>query len=160
MGDAELARLLQDHINDLFTWLDDYPADQVDPSAVASVRQGLDWMIEQSPVEQDGRPTSVRAAADLLVDLMWWLDTCDDEQVDPFVAVKLQEATGAWLDELTAGRRRRLVEVLDELAASEEHNGRRYEIRFFAFALGLVDDEFEDEAPAVREWIRPDNRTP
>jgi hypothetical protein len=98
----------------------------------------------------------LRTATGLLIDLTWWLDTCEDEQVDPFVAVKLQESTGAWLDELTAGQRRRLVEVLGELAASEEHNARRYEIRFFAFALGLVDDEIEDEAPAVREWIRPE----
>ncbi len=89
---------------------------------------------------------------------MWWLDTCDAEQVDPFVAVKLQEATGAWLDELAVGQRQRLVEVLGKLAASEEHNGRRYEIRLFGFALGLIDEEIEEEAPVVREWIDPVNR--
>jgi hypothetical protein len=33
--DAELAHLLHNHVDDLLTWLDDYPADQVDPTAVA-----------------------------------------------------------------------------------------------------------------------------
>jgi hypothetical protein len=156
--DAELAHLLHHHVDDLFTWLGDYPADQVDPTAVAAVRRSLEWMIGQAPVEQGDRLASVTTAAGLLVDLMWWLDTCEDEQVDSFVAVKLQEATGAWLDELTAGQRRRLVEVLAGLAASEKHNGRRYEIRVFAFALGLTNDEIESGAPAVREWIRPQDR--
>jgi hypothetical protein len=156
--DAEFAHLLHNHVDDLLAWLDDYPADQVDPTAAASVRRSLGWMIERTPVEQSDRLASLETAAGLLVDLMWWLDTCEDEQVDSFAAVKLQEATGAWLDELTADRRQRLVEVLAELAASEKHNGRRYEIRFFAFALGLADDEVNDEAPAVREWIRPEDR--
>jgi len=156
--DAELAHLLHHHVDDLFTWLDDYPADQVDPTAVASVRRSLDWLIGQTPVEPGDRLASLKTAAGLLVDLMWWLDTCEDEQVDSFVAVKLQEATGAWLDELTADQRRRLVEVLAELAASEQHNGRRYEIRVFAFALGLANNEIEGEVPPVREWIRPEDR--
>jgi hypothetical protein len=136
VDDAQFARLLHHHVDDLLTWLDDYPADQVDPTAVASIRRSLDWMIEQSPSSKGDRPISLRTATDLLIDLMWWLDTCDDGQVDSFVAVKLQESTGAWLDELTVSQRRRLVEVLGELAESEDHNARRYEIRFFGFALG------------------------
>jgi hypothetical protein len=156
--DAELAHLLHHHVDDLLTWLDEHPADQVDPTAVASIRRSLGWMIGQAPVEQGDRLASLETAAGLLVDLMWWLDTCEDEEVDSFVAVKLQEGTGAWLGELAADQRRRLVEVLAELAASEKHNVRRYEIRLFAFALGLVNDEIEDEAPVVREWIRPEDR--
>jgi hypothetical protein len=152
--DADLARLLHRHVADLFTWLDDYPAGQVDPAAVASVRRSLDRAIEQHP----GGPGSLRTAVGLLVDLMWWLDTCGDDEVDPFVAVKLQESAGACLDELSAGHRRRLVEVLDDLAAGERHVGRRYEIRFFAFAWGLVSDEPGDQAPAGRRWIRPEDR--
>lgn len=158
VDDAELALLLHRHVDDLLTWLGDYPADQVDPAAVATVRRSIDWMIAQSAVEHGDRSTSLRTAAGLLIDLMWWLDTCDDEQVDPFVVVKLQEGTGAWLDELTAAQRRTLAEALGELAASEDHHARRYEIRVFAFALGLVGDEVGDEAPAVREWIRPEDR--
>jgi len=34
VDDAELAHLLHHHVDDLLTWLDDYPADQVDPTAV------------------------------------------------------------------------------------------------------------------------------
>lgn len=158
VDDADLARLLHRHLSDLLTWLDDYPADQVDPSAAASVRRSVDWVLEQLPGKPRDRLDSLGTAVGLLVDLMWWLDTCGEEEVDSFAAVKLQESTGACLDELSAEQRRRLVDVLDVLAASETHGGRRYEIRFFAFAIGLVDDEPEDQAPAVREWIRPEDR--
>jgi hypothetical protein len=156
--DAALARLLHRHRADLLTWLDDYPADQVDPAAVASVRRSIDWVMEQLPGGPGDRLDSLRTAVGLLVDLMWWLDTCGDDEVDPFAAVKLQESTGACLDELSAEQRRRLVEVLDDLAASEHHAGRRYEIRVFAFAMGIAGDEPADQAPAARKWIRPEER--
>ncbi len=39
--DAGLARLLDRHVADLFIWLDDYPEDEVDRSAVASIRQSV-----------------------------------------------------------------------------------------------------------------------
>jgi hypothetical protein len=60
------------NVDDLLTWLEDYPADQVDPTAMASVRRSLEWMIEQSPVEQGDRPASLRMATGLLIELMWW----------------------------------------------------------------------------------------
>lgn len=164
--DAALARLLHSLVADLLTWLDDYPDDQVDPNAVASIRQSIDWMIERLPAERrdrlaSGDPDSatLKIVAGFVVDLMWWLDTCEDEEVDSHVAVKLQEGSAAYVDDLSDEQRRRLLEVLDELVATEQHDGRRYELRLFPFAMGIVADEPDTEEPLVREWVRPEART-
>ncbi|MFC6022949.1 hypothetical protein ACFP2T_43215 [Plantactinospora solaniradicis] len=165
-GDAALARLLHSLVADLLRWLDDYPDDQVDPEVVASIRQSIDWVIERLPAERRDRlasgdpdPAALKTVTGLVVDLLWWLDTCEDEEVDPHVAVKLQESSAAYVDDLSDERRRRLLEVLEELAATEQHDGRRYELRFFPYAMGLVADEPDVEEPPVREWVRPEART-
>ncbi|MGI5214387.1 hypothetical protein [Plantactinospora sp. CA-290183] len=164
-GDAALARLLHSIVADLLTWLDDYPDDQVDSNAVVSIRQSVDWVIAQLPAEQrnqlaSGDPdlAALKTLTGLFVDLLWWLDTCEDDEVDSHVAVQLQESSAAYVDELSDEQRRRLVEVLDELAATEQHDGRRYELLFFPFAIGLVADEPWAEPPPFREWIRPEAR--
>ena len=165
-GDAALARLLHGLVMDLLTSLDDYPDDEVDPDAVVSIRQSTDWVIGRLPAEQRDRlasgssdPATLKTAIGLFVDLMWWLDTCEDDEVDPDVAVKLLENSVAYVDGLSDEQRRRLLQIVDELAASEQHDGRRYELRLFPFATGLVDDEPDDEEPRVREWVRPEART-
>jgi hypothetical protein len=91
----------------------------------------------------------------VVVDLAWWLDTCDEDGVDSHVVVKLLESAVADLDELPAAHRRRLLDVLEDLAAAEPHEGRRYELRLFPFATGLTDEEFDDDPPAPREWTPP-----
>jgi hypothetical protein len=74
------------------------------------------------------------------------------------VAVKLQESAGECLHELPDDQRERLLEVLDELAAAEPHDGRRYQLRFLPFAMGLVDDEPDDGQPSVLNWVQPQAR--
>ncbi|WP_432970569.1 hypothetical protein [Dactylosporangium sp. CA-233914] len=164
-GDAVLARLLHSLVRDLLGWLCEYPDDRVDPNAVVSIRRSIDWVIERLPAEQrrrlatgDPDPASLETVTGLLVDLVWWLDTCDDDDVDPDVAVKLLESGLTDVDALSDGQRQRLLEVLDQLAASEQHDGRRYQLRCFPFEMGLVDDEPDDEEPPVREWVRPEAR--
>jgi hypothetical protein len=163
--DAALAHGLHRLVIDVLAWLDDYPDDQVDPNAVATLRQSIDWVLRRLPAQQRDRlaagdpdPASLKAAIGLVVDLMWWLDTCEEDEVDSHVAVKLQESGGVHLDELPPEQRERLLEVLRELAAEEPHAGRRYELRCFPFWMGLVEEEPDDEAPAVREWVRPEAR--
>ncbi len=164
-GDAALARLLLGLVTDLIKWLDDYPDDQVDPNAVASFQQSIDWVIEQLPAQQrdqlaSGRPDSgaLMTVTGVLVDLFWWLDTCEDDEVDLDVAVKLLESGAAYVHQLTDEQRRRLLEVLDGLTAMEQHEGRRYELRSFPFSVGLVEDEPDAEMPPVHEWVRPEDR--
>jgi hypothetical protein len=50
-----LARLLDQHLTDLLTWLDDYPHDEVDRSAAASIRQSIGWVIDHLPEESRRR---------------------------------------------------------------------------------------------------------
>src|SRR5690349_528446 len=146
--DAALARVLHGIHTGVLGWLDEYPDDQVDPAAVAAFRRAVG----------DPDPASSTATAGAVVDLMWWLDTCEEDEVDPHVAVKLQESGVADLDDLPAAQRRRLLDVIDDLAAAEPHEGRRYELRFFPFATGLTEEEFDDDPPAPREWVPPDAR--
>lgn len=163
--DAALAGLLHSLVTEMLSWLDDHPEDEVDPTAVASIRESIDWVIERLPAQhRDGLasgnpdPATLMTVTGLFVDLLWWLDTCGDDQVDLDVAVKLQESGAAYLGELTEEQRRRLIEVLVELATAEQHAGRRYELLCLPFWIGLVDDEPDAEGPPVREWVRPEDR--
>ena len=78
VDDADLARVLHRHVDDVFTWLADSPADEVDPAAVAAVRRSLDRVTAQRAA---GPPDPLRTAVGLLADVMWWLDTCGDDEV-------------------------------------------------------------------------------
>jgi hypothetical protein len=145
---AGLAGVVHGLVTDLFDWLGDYPDDQVDAAALAVVRGDL----------LRPHPGTLAEAVGVLVDLVWWLDACEDDEVDPHVAVKLLEAAVSEIDGMPDEQRRTLVGVVDELATSEQHAGRHYELRFFAYGMGLADDEPEAEEPAGRQWVRPVDR--
>lgn len=146
--DTALARTLHGLVHDLLGYLDEWPDDEADPVAVARFRNE----------GGDTDPESLPAAVGLLVDLMWWLDTCDDDEVESHIAVKVGESAVSGVDDLPQARRQRLLAVLADLAAAEPHDGRAYELRFFPFAMGLVEDEPEEDAPAPREYVRPADR--
>jgi hypothetical protein len=163
VDDTALARVLYGVVEGSLAWLDDYPSDQVDPAGVARFRDGAGWVLGRLPSAQrerlaagDPDPASLPVVAGLLVDLMWWLDTRDDDEVDPHLAVKLQES--AAVDDLPDGQRQRLLDIVNDLAATEPHDARRFELRFFPFAIGLVDDEPDGDPPAPRDWIHPADR--
>jgi hypothetical protein len=153
--DAGLARLLDRHVADLLTWLDDYPEDQVDRRAVASIRQSVNRVRPAA-----GKPDSaaLKTAVGILVDLVWWLDTCSDREVDEWAVGNLQESTAACVTELSDWQRGRLLGILNDLAAAEQHDGRRYQLRFFPFAMGLVESEPDEQGPFARGWVRPEDR--
>ncbi|MFH9822992.1 hypothetical protein [Streptomyces bobili] len=81
------------------------------------------------------------ALTGVLVDVMGWLESCGDEEVDPDSAVKVMESVGGALLRLPSGQRERLVQVLADLAAAEEDPARRDFLNSFPFAIGLVEDE-------------------
>ncbi|GAA3398148.1 hypothetical protein [Cryptosporangium minutisporangium] len=154
-ADSVLVGLLRSHVEDLLAWLGDYPDDQVDADALASVRQSIDWVAAQQPAREHD---ALATAAGLIIELMWWLDTCGDDEVEPHVAVKMQEGCAGFLTELPDEQRRRLIDVLDEEAAAEVDPARRYWLRYVPFAIGLVEEE-PDESPGAREWVRPEVRS-
>ncbi|NUT20908.1 MAG: hypothetical protein HOV77_17145 [Hamadaea sp.] len=163
--DVALAHQLYGVVADLLTWLEDYPAEEVDPNAVTSIQRSVEWVLAGLRTEQRSRlasgdpdPADVTTAAGLFADVLWWLDTCDEAEVDLHVAVKLEESCVGYLDELSEPQRRRLIEILGEMAAVESHDGRRYELRVLPYAVGLVDEEPDAERPSPRTWVPPEAR--
>jgi hypothetical protein len=63
----------------------------------------------------------VPVLAGLIVDIVWWLDSCGDEEVDPDSAVKMMESVAWAMGELAADQQQRLIEALGELADAEDN---------------------------------------
>ncbi|MFD8303326.1 hypothetical protein ACFV29_13405 [Streptomyces sp. NPDC059690] len=77
----------------------------------------------------------------LIVDMLWWLDSCGDEEVDPDSAVKTMESVGWVLLRLPADQRQRLLRVLADLAESEQDAARREFLESFPHAIGMVEGQ-------------------
>ncbi|GAB3910320.1 hypothetical protein [Microbispora bryophytorum] len=82
----------------------------------------------------------VPVLAGLVVDVVWFLDGCKDDEVDPDSAVKMMENVSGVLLRLPQDQRDRFLNVLRDLAEAETDPGRREFLRAFPFASGLVED--------------------
>ncbi|WP_233290483.1 hypothetical protein [Kitasatospora sp. MBT66] len=82
--------------------------------------------------------------AGLVVDIVRFLDSSEDDEVDPDAAVRVMESVSWALTRLPDGQRDRFLTVLADLATAETDPGRREFLEAFPFACGLV-----DEQPAV-----------
>jgi hypothetical protein len=143
----DLARASHAIVTEALVLLDEYPVDEVDPDSVAEFRQEVDLVVAGRPVLDP--PTAIG----LLVDLLWWLDTCVEDVVGTDAVVEIQEGIGIRLDELPDEQRGRLIEILGEMAAAEKDEGRRYQMRLLPYALDLVEGEPEVEEPSDRSWV-------
>jgi hypothetical protein len=83
----------------------------------------------------------VPALAGLVVNALWFLDSCGDDEVDPDSAVKMMESVGGELLRLPLDQRDRLLQVLADLAEAEPNPARREFLQSFPFACGLVEEE-------------------
>ncbi|GGQ01929.1 hypothetical protein GCM10010233_17650 [Streptomyces pseudogriseolus] len=86
------------------------------------------------------RDPLVPALTGLLVDVVWWLESCGDEEVDPDSAVKMMESLGWVLLQLPSDQRQRLLQVLADLAEREQDPARREFLESCPFAIGMVED--------------------
>lgn len=86
------------------------------------------------------RDPLVPALTGLLVDVVWWLESCGDEEVDPDSAVKMMEAMSGALLQLPPAQRQGLVQTLAELAEIEKNAARRRFLESFPSAIGLVEE--------------------
>ncbi|MET8407019.1 hypothetical protein ABZV34_02705 [Streptomyces sp. NPDC005195] len=77
----------------------------------------------------------------LLVDVVWWLDSCDDEEVNPDSAVKMMETIGWVLLQLPSDQRTRLLQVIADMAAAEQDPEARDFLKSFPYDIGMVEDE-------------------
>ncbi|MFD4600690.1 hypothetical protein ACFWPQ_21990 [Streptomyces sp. NPDC058464] len=86
------------------------------------------------------RDPLVPALTGLLVDVVWWLESCGDEEVDPDSAVKIMESVGWALLQLPSDQRQRFVQVLADLAEAEQESARREFLESFPSAIGMVEE--------------------
>lgn len=92
------------------------------------------------------------------MDIVWWLECCGDEEVDPDSAVKMMESVAWVLLNLPAEQRARFLGVLTELAEAEEYPGRRDVLLAFPFACGLVEGEPAHPVEPWTSWVHPSSR--
>ncbi|WP_405008501.1 hypothetical protein OHV13_34225 [Kitasatospora purpeofusca] len=79
--------------------------------------------------------------AGLVVEIVRFLDSCEDDEVDPDSAVRVMESVSWVLTRLPHGQRDRFLTVLADLATAETDPGRREFLEAFPFACGLVDEQ-------------------
>ncbi|ARF83263.1 hypothetical protein ACIG0C_34900 [Kitasatospora aureofaciens] len=83
----------------------------------------------------------VPVLAGLVVDTVWLLDSCEDDEVDPDSAVKMMESVAGVLQRLPEDQLGRFLRTLRGLAESESDPQRREFLESFPGACGLVEDE-------------------
>ncbi|MFD5566233.1 hypothetical protein [Kitasatospora griseola] len=83
----------------------------------------------------------VPVLAGLVVDVVWFLDSCGDDEVDPDSAVKMMENVAGVLQVLPDDQLDRFLQALKDLAEAESNPGRREFLESFPFACGLVEDQ-------------------
>ncbi|MFG2848860.1 hypothetical protein ACGF12_37780 [Kitasatospora sp. NPDC048296] len=83
----------------------------------------------------------VPVLAGLVVDTVWFLDSCEDDEVDPDSAVKMMESVARVLQRLPEDQLGRFLQTLRGLAEAEPDPKRREFLESFPGACGLVEDE-------------------
>ncbi|MEU1319721.1 hypothetical protein [Streptomyces tibetensis] len=86
-------------------------------------------------------PTLTRALAEALVDVLWFIDGSEDEQMDQDDAVKVMEGVGHVVGTLPSDQRQQLIALVGEMAAAEGNPARRAFLEEFPEGFGLIDDE-------------------
>ncbi|MFI7351496.1 hypothetical protein ACIBSR_35200 [Streptomyces sp. NPDC049936] len=81
------------------------------------------------------------ALTEALVDMAWFIDGADDEQMDLDDAVKALEGMAARLKYMSSDQRRDLLDVLGGMAEAEADPARREFLEAFPQDFGLVDEE-------------------
>ncbi|MFF8883936.1 hypothetical protein [Streptomyces flaveolus] len=85
-------------------------------------------------------PSLTRALGEALVDVLWFVEGSEDEQMDQDDAVKVLEGVAHRITSLSDAQRHELVELVGEMAAAETDPARRGFLEQFPEGFGLVDD--------------------
>ncbi|MER6251859.1 hypothetical protein ABT224_10860 [Streptomyces sp. NPDC001584] len=83
----------------------------------------------------------VPVLAGLVVDVVRFLDSCEDDEADPDSAVKMTESVSWVLTRQPQDQRDRFLQVLADLAEAEQDPGRREFLEAFPFAGRLVEEK-------------------
>lgn len=82
-----------------------------------------------------------RAMAEALVDVLWFVDGCEDDQMDPDDAVKVLEGVAHLVTQLSSKQRIEFTELLDAMAAEEPNPSRRAFLEGFPEGFGLLEED-------------------
>jgi hypothetical protein len=86
-------------------------------------------------------PSLTHALAEGLVDVLWFVESCEDEQMDPDDAVRVLEDAAHLMGRLSVEQRGELLDLLDLMATEETDLERREFLEDFPESFGLVDDQ-------------------
>ncbi|THA30110.1 hypothetical protein [Streptomyces sp. A1547] len=79
------------------------------------------------------------ALAAALVDVLWFIEGSEDEQMDPDDAVKVLEGVAYLVSKLTSDQRSELIDLLGTMAEAESDPARRELLAGFPEGFGLLD---------------------
>ncbi|MFG2342005.1 hypothetical protein [Streptomyces yangpuensis] len=85
-------------------------------------------------------PSLTHALAEALVDVLWFIDSSEDEQMDQDDAVKVMEGVAHVVTTLSSDQRQELIELVGEMADAEGSPARREFLEAFPEGFGLIDD--------------------
>ncbi|MFG2869557.1 hypothetical protein [Streptomyces sp. NPDC048338] len=85
-------------------------------------------------------PSLTRALAEALVDVLWFIDGSEDEQMDQDDAVKVTEGVVHVVSTLSSDQQQELTALLGEMAAAETNPARREFLEEFPEGFWLIDD--------------------
>ncbi|MCZ0991797.1 hypothetical protein [Streptomyces diastatochromogenes] len=85
-------------------------------------------------------PSLTRALAEALVDVLWFVEGCEDEQMDPDDAVKVQGVAYV-VTKLSPVQRDEFLDLLGTMAREESDPSRRAFLEEFPDGFGLLEDE-------------------
>ncbi|WP_234327993.1 hypothetical protein [Streptomyces sp. NRRL F-2664] len=80
--------------------------------------------------------------AEALVDVLWFIDGSEDEQMDQDDAVKVMEGFAHVVSTLREDQRQELIALVGEMSAAENDPARREFLEAFPEGFGLIDDAF------------------
>ncbi|MEW2418417.1 hypothetical protein AB0953_32715 [Streptomyces sp. NPDC046866] len=80
------------------------------------------------------------ALAEALVDVLWFIEGSEDEQLDQDDAVKVLEGVAHLAGKLSSDQRSELTDLLGTMAEAEADPGRREFLEGFPEGFGLLDD--------------------
>lgn len=80
------------------------------------------------------------ALAEALVDVLGFIEGCEDEQMDPDDAVKVLEGVAHLFRRLSSDQRSELIDLLGTMAEAESDPARREFLEGFPEGFGLLDD--------------------
>ncbi|MGA5069303.1 hypothetical protein ACPB9E_37115 [Streptomyces exfoliatus] len=78
--------------------------------------------------------------AEALVDVLWFIEGSEDEQMDQDDAVKVMEGAAHVVSTLPNDQQQELIALLGTMAAAETNPARREFLEEFPDGFGLIDD--------------------